>query len=140
MKSKLLTATLCAALSGLAFAESKITVKGSDTMVILAQKWAETYMAGNKDVTIQVTGGGTGTGFAALQNNTTDLCNASRPIKSEEVLNCVKAFKKKPNEHTVALDGQAVYVNAENAIKELTLEQLDGIFIGKTTNWKEVGG
>lgn len=140
MKSKLLTATLCAALSGLAFAESKITVKGSDTMVILAQKWAETYMAGNKDVTIQVTGGGTGTGFAALQNNTTDLCNASRPIKSEEVLNCVKAFKKKPNEHTVALDGLAVYVNAENPIKELTLEQLDGIFTGKTTNWKEVGG
>lgn len=140
MKSNILLALAGIALASLANAETKITVKGSDTMVILAQKWAETYMAGNKDATIQVTGGGTGTGFAALQNNTTDLCNASRPIKSEEVLNCIKAFKKKPNEHTVALDGLAVYVNAENSVKELSLAQLDSIFTGKITNWKDVGG
>ncbi len=136
----LIAAASLAILGGPVSAETKITVKGSDTMVILAQKWAETYMAGNKDVTIQVTGGGTGTGFAALQNNTTDLCNASRPIKSEEVLNCVKAFKKKPNEHKVALDGLAVYVSADNAVKELTLDQVGDIFLGKTTNWKDVGG
>lgn len=127
-------------LSAAASAETKITVKGSDTMVILAQKWAETYMAANKDVTIQVTGGGTGTGFAALQNKTTDLCNASRPIKSEEVLNCIKAFKKKPSEHAVALDGISVYVSESNPMKELSVAQLESIFTGKVTNWKDVGG
>lgn len=137
--NKTLALTLLA-LTGLASAETKITVKGSDTMVILAQKWAETYMAANSGTTIQVTGGGTGTGVAALQNNTTDLCNASRPLKSTEVLNCIKAFGKKPNEHKVALDGLAVYVNASSSVKELSLAQLSEIFTGKVTNWKDVGG
>lgn len=123
-----------------ATAETKITVKGSDTMVILAQKWAETYMAGHKDVSIQVTGGGTGTGVAALQNNTTDLCNASRPLKPAEVLECVKAFKARPNEHKVALDGISVYVNAGNPVKELTVAQISDIFSGKVKSWKDVGG
>lgn len=141
MKSKLLLAATSLALSlASATADTKITVKGSDTMVILAQKWAETYMSSQKDVTIQVTGGGTGTGFAALQNNTTDLCNASRPIKSEEVLNCVKAFKKRPAEYKVALDGISVYVSADNPVKELTMAQVSDIFLGKITNWKDVGG
>lgn len=126
--------------SGFASAQTKITVKGSDTMVILAQKWAETYMASHKDATIQVTGGGTGTGVAALQNNTTDLCNASRPLKSAEVLQCVKAFKAKPNEHKVALDGISVYVSASNPVKELTMAQVGDIFTGKIKNWKDVGG
>lgn len=128
-------------LSSLAAAETKITVKGSDTMVILAQKWAETYMAANKGTTIQVTGGGTGTGFAALQNKTTDLCNASRPIKSPgEVLGCIRAFGKKPVEYKVALDGLAVYVSADNPVTELTLSQVSDIFLGKIRNWKDVGG
>lgn len=141
MKTTLALTTLAIlGLSGLASAETKITVKGSDTMVILAQKWAETYMGLHKDTTIQVTGGGTGTGFAALQNNTTDLCNASRPIKKDEVLNCVKAFKAKPTEYKVALDGLAVYVSSENPVKELTMAQVADIFLGKTTNWKDVGG
>ena len=126
--------------SGFASAQTKITVKGSDTMVILAQKWAETYMASHKDATIQVTGGGTGTGVAALQNKTTDLCNASRPLKSAEVLECVKAFKAKPNEHKVALDGISVYVSASNTVKELTTAQVGEIFTGKIKNWKDVGG
>jgi phosphate transport system substrate-binding protein len=122
-------------------AETKITVKGSDTMVILAQKWAETYMAAHKDTTIQVTGGGTGTGFAALQNKTTDLCNASRPIKvPDEILGCIKAFGKKPLEYKVALDGLAVYVSDDNPVKELTMAQVGDIFLGKIKNWKEVGG
>lgn len=125
---------------GTAAAETKITVKGSDTMVILAQKWAETYMAAHKDTIIQVTGGGTGTGFAALQNKTTDLCNASRPIKGGEVVNCVKAFKARPIEYKVALDGLAVYVSAENPLKELTVAQVADIFLGKIKNWKDVGG
>ena len=64
--------------------QEKITVKGSDTMVILAQRWAEKYMAAHPDVTIQVTGGGSGTGISALINGTTDICNASRPMKPAE--------------------------------------------------------
>ncbi|MCX6321716.1 MAG: substrate-binding domain-containing protein, partial [Bacteroidia bacterium] len=61
--------------------QSKITVKGSDTMVILAQKWAELYMKKNPSATIQVTGGGSGVGITALINGTTDICNSSRPMK-----------------------------------------------------------
>jgi phosphate transport system substrate-binding protein len=117
-----------------------ITVKGSDTLLILAQKWAETYMGQHPDVKIQVSGGGSGIGFAALQNQTTDLCDASRKAKSPEIANCIKAFGKRPTEYKVALDGLSVYVNGENPVKELTIDQLGGIFTGKIKNWKEVGG
>lgn len=117
-----------------------ITVKGSDTLVVLAQKWAEVYMSKNSDIKIQVTGGGTGTGFAALQNNTTDLCNASRKIKAKEIEQCIKSFGKRPIEYKVALDGLSVYVNSNNPIESLSLEELEGIFTGKIKNWKEVGG
>lgn len=117
-----------------------ITVKGSDTLVTLAQKWAEVYMGKNPATKIQVTGGGSGTGFAALQNRSTDLCNASRKIKSTEIEACIKAFGKRPPEYAVALDGLSVYVNAENGISQLSLEELGGIFTGRIRNWKEVGG
>jgi phosphate transport system substrate-binding protein len=117
-----------------------ITVKGSDTLVILAQKWAEVYMSKNQGTKIQVTGGGTGTGFAALQNQQTDLCNASRKIRAKEIETCIKAFGKRPTEYKVALDGLSVYVNANNPVKELSIEQLEQIFTGKFRNWKDVGG
>ena len=117
-----------------------ITVKGSDTLVILAQKWAEVYMGKNPGTKIQVTGGGTGTGFAALQNQQTDLCNASRPIRAKEIETCIKAFGKRPREYKVALDGLSVYVHESNPVAELSLEQIEGMFTGKIRNWKEVGG
>jgi len=117
-----------------------ITVKGSDTLVILAQKWAEVYMGENSETKIQVTGGGTGTGFAALQNRTTDLCNASRKIRATEIAACVKAFDKRPTEYKVALDGLSVYIAESNPVKQLSMAQLEGIFTGKIRNWKEVGG
>lgn len=117
-----------------------ITAKGSDTLVILAQKWAEVYMGKNPETKIQVTGGGTGTGFAALQNKTTDLCNASRKIKAKEITACVEAFGKRPTEYKVALDGLSVYVHESNKIPALSLEELEGIFTGQIKNWKEVGG
>ena len=117
-----------------------ITVKGSDTLVILAQKWAEVYMGQHTDVKIQVSGGGTGTGFAALQSQTTDLCDASRKAKATEIANCIKAFAARPTEYKVALDGLSVYVNPENSLKELTIAQVGDIFTGKIKNWKEVGG
>jgi len=117
-----------------------ITVKGSDTLVVLAQKWAEVYMHSNTNVNISVSGGGTGVGFAALQSQTTDLCDASRPIKAAEVGNCIKAFHAKPTEYAVALDGLSVYVNPANSVKELSVAQVGDIFSGKIINWKEVGG
>src|SRR5882724_4278917 len=100
-----------------------ITVKGSDTLVILAQKWAEVYMGKHPDVKIQVTGGGSGIGFAALQNNTTDIADASRPIKPAERVACIKSFGKNPREYKVALDGLSVYVNDDNPVNELALDQ-----------------
>jgi len=136
--AKLLVAVAALALAGSTRAD--ITVKGSDTLVILAQKWAEVYMGKNPGTKIQVTGGGSGTGFAALQNQTTDLCDASRKIKAKEIEACIKAFGKRPTEYKVAIDGLSVYVSEDSPLKEITLEQLEGIFTGKTRNWKEVGG
>jgi len=117
-----------------------ITVKGSDTLVILAQKWAEVYMGQHPDVKIQVSGGGSGIGLAALQSQTTDLCDASRKAKASEIAGCLKAFGARPTEYKVALDGLSVYVNPENSLKELTVAQVGDIFTGKIKNWKEVGG
>ena len=124
LATKLLMTLVAAAIACTAPA-ANITAKGSDTLVILAQKWAETYMGEHPDVKIQVTGGGSGTGFAALQNQQTDLCNASRKIKAKEIEACIKAFGKRPTEYKVALDGLSVYVNESNPLKEITLEQLD---------------
>ena len=118
----------------------KITVKGSDTLVILAQKWAEVYMGKNPATQIQVTGGGSGVGIAALQNKTTDLCNSSRKMRAAEIANCVAAFGKRPTEYKVALDGLSIFVSDTNPIKEITLEQLELIFTGKIRNWKQLGG
>src|SRR5262245_16975613 len=77
---------------------ASITVKGSDTMVILAWKWAEAYMRLRPAVKVQVTGGGSGVGIAALQNQTTDLCDASRQIRPAEIAECIKSFGKQPTE------------------------------------------
>jgi phosphate transport system substrate-binding protein len=137
---KNLALTLAAAALTLPVQAGTITVKGSDTLVILAQKWAEVYMGQHPDVKIQVTGGGSGTGLAALQNQSTDLCNSSRKIKAKEIEACVNAFNARPTEYKVAVDGLSVYVSAENGVKELTVDQLAQIFTGKIKNWKDVGG
>ncbi|MBI5825860.1 MAG: phosphate ABC transporter substrate-binding protein [Chloroflexi bacterium] len=113
--------------------------KGSDTIVNLALAWAETYQAEHPDVRISVTGGGSGTGIAALINNTVDLANASRQIKAEEIEEA-KAKGVEPVEHIIARDAIAVIVNAKNPVSELTLQQISDIYSGKITNWSEVGG
>ena len=118
---------------------SNITIKGSDTMVILSQRLAETYMKSHPEVTIQVTGGGSGTGIAALINKTTNLANSSRPIKSEEATKA-RANGVDPGEYKIALDALAVVVNKANGVKELSLPQLNGIYRGDITDWSEVGG
>ncbi len=120
--------------------KEKITVKGSDTMVILSQRWAELYMQKNPHVVIQVTGGGSGVGISSLINGTTDICNSSRPIKNSEKEKLKQRYNTLGVEVKVAIDGLTVYVNEHNPIEELSLEQLKAIYTGKITNWKEVGG
>lgn len=142
MKNLIKKFCLATALTGIAASAGagNIIVKGSDTLVILAQKWAEVYMSKHPETKIQVTGGGSGTGFAALQNRSTDLANASRKIKAAEQANCIKAFGNRPTEYRVCLDGLSVYVSADNPVNELSREQLAAIFTGKLKNWKEIGG
>ncbi len=120
-------------------AGANVTIKGSDTLVRLGQRWAEEYMKINKSAVIQVSGGGSGTGTAALLNGTTDICQASRDMKAREY----KLAEKKgitPYRVSVALDGIAVYLNQASPVKAFTLAQLKGIYTGAITNWKEVGG
>lgn len=123
-----------------AFSQSKITVKGSDTMVILAQKWAELYMKNNPAASIQVTGGGSGIGITALINGTTDICNASRPMKQAEIEKLKSRYNTLGVEIKCAKDGVTIFLNEANKVNELTLKQLADIYTGKITNWKEVGG
>ncbi len=130
---------LSLALTPSAFAAKNITVKGSDTMIILGQRWAERYMQQNSNVAIQVTGGGSGTGIAALINGTTDIANASRPIKEKEA-DKAKQAGYYPTEFKAAFDSLAVVVNSSNPVQALTLKQLMGIYTGKINNWNEVGG
>ncbi len=117
-----------------------ITVKGSDTMVIMAQRWAEAYMAKHPGEVIQVTGGGSGTGISALINGTTDICNASRPMKSGERAKLQERYATLGVEIKAAKDGLSVYVNEASPVKALTVDQLRDIYLGKITNWNEVGG
>ncbi|MBI5351665.1 MAG: PstS family phosphate ABC transporter substrate-binding protein [Chloroflexi bacterium] len=113
--------------------------KGSDTIVNLALAWAEKYQGDHPDVRISVTGGGSGTGIAALVNGTVDIANASRKIKDEEIVEAQKNGVE-PVEHIIARDAIAVIVNPNNPVSELTLQQISDIYSGKFTNWKEVGG
>jgi phosphate transport system substrate-binding protein len=123
----------------LAMPKDRVTIKGSDTMVILVQRWTEVY-PDKANVEFQVTGGGSGTGIAALINGTTDICSSSRPIKKDEVVQLEKKFGYKGLEIRVAMDGLAIYVHKSNPVKQLTMEQVKNIFTGKVTNWKDVGG
>jgi phosphate transport system substrate-binding protein len=113
--------------------------KGSDTLVNLALAWAERYRVVKPDVAIAVTGGGTGTGIAALINNTVDIANASRHMKDDEI-EAAKANGITPVEFTVAIDALAIIVNPSNPVSQLTIDQLADIYTGRITNWQEVGG
>jgi phosphate transport system substrate-binding protein len=117
-----------------------VTIKGSDTMVILGQRFAEIYMQRHPGAVIQVTGGGSGTGIAALINGTTDIAQSSRPIKPSEAEQVKAKFGVEVVETPVALDGLAVYVHSSNPVSELSLAHLKAIYTGRITNWKDVGG
>ena len=116
-----------------------ITVKGSDTMVLLAQRWAEKYMEKHHEVSIQVTGGGSGTGIAALLNATTDIADSSRPIKAAEKKTAREAGIDVV-ETKVAMDALSVVVHKDNLVSELTMNQIKAIYTGAISSWKDLGG
>lgn len=113
--------------------------KGSDTMVNLALAWAEAYRVQQPATAIAVTGGGSGTGIAALINGTVDIANASREMKESEIEQA-RAQGVEPVEHVVAIDALAVIVNPANPVSQLTIDQLADIFTGRITNWQALGG
>lgn len=114
-------------------------LKGSDTVLPLAQKEAESFMKANKANKVTVTGGGSGVGLAALVDGTTDIAMSSRKIKLSEKMKLQDAGKAS-KETIIAYDALAVVVNPGNKVSQLTREQLEGIFTGKIKNWKDVGG
>jgi phosphate transport system substrate-binding protein len=136
---KLSLLILVATAAAIAAPKERITIKGSDTMVILVQRWTEKY-PNKQNLEFQVTGGGSGTGIAALINGTTDICSSSRPMKKAEIEQLKEKTGYQGLEVRVARDGLSVYVHGSNKVKQLTIEQVGKIFTGKITNWKEVGG
>lgn len=119
---------------------NSITIKGSDTMVMPAQWWVENYLRLHPSLVIQVNGGGSGTGIAALLNGTTDICQSSRPIRERERA----AFRAKHGrdlvEVKVALDAIGVYVHADNPMQAISLDEVRDIYTGRITDWADVGG
>lgn len=118
---------------------SVIENKGSDTIVNLALAWAEEYQSINPSVQLSVTGGGSGTGIAAMINGTVDIANASRRMKTEEKETAISNGSD-PVEFVIARDAIAIIVNLENPVDNLTLQQISDIYSGAITNWSEVGG
>ncbi|MCW2119196.1 phosphate ABC transporter substrate-binding protein [Flavobacterium sp. 7A] len=120
-------------------AEVSVTIKGSDTVLPLAQKEAEELMKNDANVSVTVVGGGSGVGLTALIDGTTDIAMASRDLKTEEKLKFSES-KTEIEEVVIAYDALAVIVNPANKVSQLTREQLEKIYIGEIKNWKEVGG
>lgn len=137
---KIVTLILTFALLGVnGFAQELIQIKGSDTLINLVQRLAEVYMEAHPDVSIAVTGGGSGVGIAALIANRVQVANSSREIKPKEIA-MAKENGVVPYEIAIAIDGLSVIVNSDNPIQRLTMDQIGKIFRGEITNWKEVGG
>ncbi|MFW6306771.1 MAG: PstS family phosphate ABC transporter substrate-binding protein [Bacillota bacterium] len=116
-----------------------LQIKGSDTEVNVVQHLSEIYMEDNEDVQIAVTGGGSGTGIAALINDEVDIANSSRDMKDSEVEDAENNGIE-PVQFIIAMDGLTIIVNENNPVKELTVDEIGQIFRGDITNWQEVGG
>jgi phosphate transport system substrate-binding protein len=143
MSFKIITTTLVLSLSALPFSGMARTViqnKGSDTLVNVAQAWAEEYQKIKPSVAIAVSGGGSGTGIAAMINGTVDIANASRKMKDKEIKSA-KKNKHNPVEHVVGYDALAVFIHKDNPATTLTFDQLAAIYGrgGKATKWSDIG-
>ncbi len=121
------------------FAASAIVIKGSTTVLPIAQAEAETYMKAHPGVNISLSGGGSGDGVKALIDKSTDIANSSRELKAEEITLAAKNGVK-PVLHTIAIDAIVPIVHPKNRVQNLTIDQLSQIFQGNIRNWKEVGG
>lgn len=129
----------CVMLYGCGGGKKAIQIKGSDTMVNLGQGWVESFMKKNPEVAIAVTGGGSGTGIAALLSGTTDIAQASRNMEARE-FEMARQRGVEPREFHVANDGISIVVHPSNPVIKLTIKQLSDIYTGKIKSWKEVGG
>ena len=116
-----------------------VEIKGSDTLINMVQVLAETYMKGHPDAKIAVTGGGSGTGIAALLNKKCDIADSSRGIKSKEVEDAASKGID-PKRVVVAIDGLSIITNVQNPIDKLTVDEIGKIYRGDVKNWKDVGG
>jgi phosphate transport system substrate-binding protein len=118
-----------------------IRVEGSDTMVNLAQAWAEKYQSERSEITIEISGGGSGVGISSLTQGLADMANASRQMKAKEIRRAKKEFNLDPQEFTVGKDALAIYVHKDNPIEEITIAQLSAIYEegGTTNTWTELG-
>jgi len=136
-----LTAACLMLMSGTASAAMKgsLQIKGSDTVLPLAQAWAEAFMSSNPDASLAVTGGGSGVGLASLINGSCDIADASREVSPKEISQA-RARNIFVIEHRVAKDGIAIIVNPKNPVKNLTLAQIKAAYTGKASNWKQIGG
>jgi len=119
--------------------ELSLIIKGSDTVLPLTQKLAEVFMNKHPEANITVVGGGSGVGIAALQDGTTDIAMSSRDLKLNEKMK-LQENGKEFAESIIAYDALSIIVHPDNTIEQLTREQIEGIFTGAITNWKEVGG
>jgi len=138
MKKLLAAVSVLAALVTAGIAR-EVMVKGSDTMLNLVQNLAESFSAAQADVTVSVTGGGSGVGISAVVNKQTDIGDASRPIASKEI-STARANGVNPTEYAIAIDGVCIIVHASNTVEKLTVEQLGQLYQGKIANWSAVGG
>lgn len=120
-------------------AQSTISIKGSDTMLILNQRWAEEYGKVNSRVNLAITGGGSGLGINAFINGVADICSSSRKMRKSEI-DRAKSRGAIAYEIPVALDGLAIAVHSSNPVKSLTMDELRRIYTGQITNWSQVGG
>jgi phosphate transport system substrate-binding protein len=133
---KLLTVTVLAALV-MTLAAKEVMVKGSDTMLNLTQRLAEGFMAANPDITVSVTGGGSGVGINAIMSGEPDIANSSRAITSKET-STARSNGINPVEYPIAIDGVCIVVNASNPIDKLTVSQLGQLYQGRIANWSAI--
>jgi len=144
MKLKLIltTSLLVTALTATVGAPARTLIqnKGSDTLVNVAQAWAEAYPNVNPDVAVSVSGGGSGTGIAAMINGTVDIANASRKMKDREI-ELAKKNGQNPVEHVVGYDALAVFIHKNNPAKKMSIEQLKDIYgrDPKVRKWSDMG-
>ncbi len=136
---RVLVVAVCVLLVSQMASAGQITIKGSDTMVRLCQRWAEDYMKNHKETVIQVSGGGSSSGIAALVNGSTKICMTSRELSAQET-QMMSAKGIDLRRFAVARDGVAVYLNKENPIRDLTIEQLREIYTDSINNWNQLGG